>query len=276
MLRRAQLKNYDDPLGPRFEGQFATGQPDDRATTKIVTYNVCQGNNVEQAIEEFHALEPLQGADIILLQEMDEAGTEQMARALRLNYVYYPASVPFMQTRNLGNAVLARWPLTQPRKLILPYRHPIIRQVRIVVRATLAVGNREIVVYSAHTETHTVMVQHRRAQVAALVNDLGPGNGAVVVGGDFNTLTRRSIRRMTEQFAGVGLVRASAGSGPTVHVLGMPASATDHIFTRGFTVLASGAVTTAKASDHFPVWAELDLQGSDEQENQSASYRETN
>lgn len=266
MPPRAQLKNYDDPLGPRFEGQFATGQPDERATTKVVTYNIAQGRNVEQAIEEFHGLEPLQGADIILLQEMDEAGTEHMARALRLNYVYYPASVPFMQTRNLGNAVLARWPLTQPRKLILPYRHPIIRQVRIAVRATLAVGNWGVVVCSAHTETHTVMVQHRRAQVEALVNDLGPGNAAVVVGGDFNTLTRRSIRRMTGQFAGIGLTRASAGSGPTVHVLGMPASATDHIFTRGFRVLAAGAEDTAKASDHFPVWAELAWSGRSESE----------
>ena len=154
--------------------------------------------------------------------------------------------------------------MTQPRKLILPYRHPIIRQVRIAVRATIAVGNREVAVYSAHTETHTVMVQHRRAQVTALVNDLGPENGAVVVGGDFNTLTRRSIRRMTGQFESVGLVRASAGSRPTVRVLGVPASATDHIFTRGFRVLAAGAVTTAKASDHFPVWAELAWSGGHE------------
>jgi endonuclease/exonuclease/phosphatase family metal-dependent hydrolase len=73
----------------------------------------------------------LQGADIILLQEMDEAGTEHVARELAHNYVYYPASVPFMQGRNLGNAVLSRWPLTQPHKLLLPYRHLAIRQTRI-------------------------------------------------------------------------------------------------------------------------------------------------
>ena len=197
MLPRAQLKNYDDPLGPRFEGQFATGQPDDRATTKVVTYNIAQGHNVEQAIEEFHTLEPLQGADIILLQEMDETGTEHMARELGHNYVYYPASLPFMRGRNLGNAILTRWPLTQLHKLILPYRHPAIRQTRIAVRGTVAVGNLDIIVYSVHTEIYSTLIKHRTAQVAALVDDIGRGNAPVILGGDLNTITRRSIRRLT-------------------------------------------------------------------------------
>ena len=70
-------KNYDAPLGPRFEGRFVQGQPASGVTLKVVTYNICLGRNVEQAIEEFRSLEPLQAADIILLQEMDEVGTER-------------------------------------------------------------------------------------------------------------------------------------------------------------------------------------------------------
>jgi endonuclease/exonuclease/phosphatase family metal-dependent hydrolase len=257
MLRRAQFKNYDDPLGPRFEGHFVRDRPGGGARLKVVTYNICQGQNVKRAVEEFRASEPLQGADIILLQEMDEAGTEHVARELGHNYVYYPASVPFMQGRNLGNAILARWPLTQPHKLLLPYRHPAIRQLRIAVRATAAIRNRDIVVYSVHTEIYSTLVKHRRAQVTALVHDIGPGNGPVILGGDFNTITWRGIKRMAGQFAEIGVARASEGSGPTIGILGMWTAATDHIFSRGFQVLATGAVDTARASDHFPVWAEL-------------------
>jgi len=256
-LRRAHFKNYDDPLGPRFEGYFARDQPAGGGRLKVVTYNVCQGRNVEGAVEELRASEPLQGADIILLQEMDEAGTKHMARELGHNYVYYPASLPFMHGRNLGNAILTRWPLAQLHKLILPYRHLAIRQTRIAVRGTVAVANLDIIVYSVHTEIYSTLIKHRTAQVAALVDDIRPGNAPVIVGGDFNTITRRSIKRLTGQFAEVGLVRASEGSGPTIRILGTWAAATDHIFTRGFQVLAAGAADTARASDHFPVWTEL-------------------
>lgn len=256
-LRRAQFKNYDDPIGPMFEGHFATSQSTGSDRLKVVTYNICQGRNVQAAIEDLRTLEPLQGADIILLQEMGEVGTDLIARELAHNYVYYPASMPLLQGRNLGNAILARWPLTKPHKLILPYRHPAIRQTRIAVRARVTVGNSDVVIYSAHTEIYSTLVKHRRAQVAALVDDIGPGQGAVVVGGDFNTITRRGVRRTTGQFAEIGLARASEGSGPSIRILGIRTAVTDHIFTRGFRVLASGAVDTARASDHFPVWTEL-------------------
>jgi endonuclease/exonuclease/phosphatase family metal-dependent hydrolase len=256
-LRRAQFKNYDDPLGPRFEGHFVRDQPAGGDTLKVVTYNICQGRNVEGAVEEFRASEPLQAADIILLQEMDETGAERMARELGHNYVYYPASLPLMHGRNLGNAVLSRWPLTQSYKLILPYRHLAVRQTRIAVHARVTVGNREMVVYSVHTEIYSTLVKHRKAQVAALVDDIGPGQGAVIVGGDFNTITRRGVNRMAGQFAEIGLARASEGSGPSIRILGVQTAATDHIFARGFRVLASGVVDTARASDHSPVWTEL-------------------
>ena len=75
--RRVQFKNYDDPLGPRFEGHFVEGRRTGGDRLKVVTYNVCQGRNVEAAIGDLRTSEPLQGADIILLQEMDETGAER-------------------------------------------------------------------------------------------------------------------------------------------------------------------------------------------------------
>ena len=77
--------NYADPLGPRFSGSYAepAGAPPDALS--VASYNIQYARNVPQAIADLRALEP--ALDVLLLQEMDEAGTEQIARALALNYV---------------------------------------------------------------------------------------------------------------------------------------------------------------------------------------------
>jgi len=251
--------NYEDPLGPKHEGRFAEDDPVFQGTVKVVTYNINEGRAVDQAIEELNAFQALQDPDILLLQEMDEDGTQRVARALRQNYVYYPASVFPRTKRDFGNAILTKWPLSDPGKVLLPYRGLNNQQLRIAVRATVAFGDLEILIYSVHTETYTVPIRHRKAQIAAVVDDIGSGNGYVVAGGDFNTVSNRSIKRMVGQFAEIGLVRASKGAGPTVSKFGLQPSAADHIFARGLTVLGAGKVDAIEASDHFPVWVELEL-----------------
>ena len=251
--------NYEDPLGPKHEGWFAEDKPVLQGTIKVVTYNINQGLEVDQAIEELQTYEVLQDPDILLLQEMDEDGTQRVARALRHNYVYYPASVFHWTKRNFGNAILTKWSLSDPGKVLLPYRGLLSQQLRIAVRATVTLGDLQIATYCVHTETYTLPSPHRKAQIAAIVDDIGNGNGHVIVGGDFNTVSNRSIKRMAGQFAEVDLVRATAGLGPTISILGLQPVALDHIFTRGLTVLGAGKVDAIQASDHFPVWVELGL-----------------
>ena len=160
----------------------------------------------------------------------------QIARALQVNYIYYPSSMPARMERNFGNAILSRWPLSQPAKLILPHKHPTNKQLRIAVRATAVLPEQEITLYSVHTETYTVMTKHRKAQIKAIVDDIGPGEAPVIVGGDFNTVSGRSIKRLKRLFGEIGLLRASAGAGTTVKKYRTRPSAADHIFTRGFAV----------------------------------------
>mgnify|MGYP001817860365 FL=1 len=192
---------------------------------------------------------------------MDEDGTDQVAQALRHNYVYYPASVFPRTKRTFGNAILSKWPLSQPGKILLPYRGLNNQQLRIAVRGMVTIDDLEVATYSVHTETYTVPPRHRKAQIAAVVDDIGPGNGYAVAGGDFNTVSNRSIKRMVGQFAQFGLVRASKGAGPTVSKFGLKPSAADHIFARGLTVLEAGKIDPISASDHFPVWVKLTPSG---------------
>lgn len=248
---------YDDPLGPKHEGHFAAATPAADRQLKVVTYNINFGLAVPQAIAAFETIDSLQDFDILLLQEMDEYGSEKMAQVLGCDYVYYPATVA-RHGRNFGNAVLSRWPLVESKKLVLPGRHPINGVLRIATRATVRVGELTLAAYSVHTETYTVPVAHRRGQVDAIVADIGSGENPVIVGGDFNTVSRRSIARIREQFARYGLVRVSAGLGPTVSRLGTTPSAADHVFARGVGQrIAAGKAVHARASDHFPVWVQL-------------------
>ena len=256
-LSKPQIEIYEEPHGPKFEGHFAAERPQNPQTLKVASYNIEDGIEIEQVIRELGMYNPLRESDFFLLQEMDEAGTEKIARALNYNYIYYPSSMPTRIERNFGNAVLSRWPLSQPKKLILPRKHPTNKQLRIAVRATAELPDREIRLYSVHTETYTVMTKHRKAQVAAIADDIGPGESAVIVAGDFNTVSNRSIQRLKRIFGEIGLVRASAGAGTTLKKYKTRPSAADHIFTRGFEVKGRGTLYEALASDHFPVWVEL-------------------
>ncbi len=262
-LPLVQTKNYEEPDSPKFEGRYAPELPTDPDSLTVVTYNIKGGEEVAKAVENFQTLEQLQSADIIMLQEMDETGVEQLAKELGYNYVYYPASVS-REGRNTGNAILSRWPMSDTRKVILPNRHPANGQMRIAVRATIHAGASDVELYSTHTETFTTPPSYREAQINAIVEEIGAGDSLTIVGGDFNTASEGSMQSMADQFAAVGMERMAADTGSTISKLGIKLPPFDHILARGFSEITSGTVGEADASDHFPVWVQLELQDNEE------------
>lgn len=258
-IQRPTTENYEQPDGPLFEGQHAPAEPETRRFLRVVSYNINFAEGIEQAVREFLQIKTMQNTDIILLQEMDEAGTAAIARELRLNYVYYPASI-HRHGKNFGNAILSRWPIQRPQKLLLPHRSWVNKQLRIAVRASVYVNGIEVMAYSVHTETYAAPPRYRIAQVESVKDDVAAhGKQRTIVGGDFNTATRRGIKRMVRQFAEVGLQRASKGAGSTIAKFGPTPIAADHIFTRGFKIVARGSEAKASASDHYPVWVMLQV-----------------
>lgn len=262
LIASRSVTNYTDPDGPKFEGSFASPQPSFDGQLKAVTWNIAFGKEIDQAIAELLALEELQQADVLMLQEMDETGTEQIAQALGFNYVYYPASVHSRHGQNFGNAVLSRWPIVDTAKIILPHSNPSNNQIRIAVRATIDVGGWQIPVYSVHTETFWLGPTQRQDQIDALAEDvaqmLDQGLDYAIIGGDFNTLTPDSTAALTSTLQVAGLDWVSQGAGETVDKAGVSASL-DHIFASNMIPLSTGAVTETKASDHYPVWVVLAL-----------------
>ena len=209
-----------------------------------------------QAIAELRRLSTPNPPDLLLLQEMDESGTEEIARALRLNYVYYPVAIHPQSGSNFGNAVLSRWPIETAKKVILPHQSLGSAMNRAAVRATVRIGSREVVAYSVHTETVVALPLQWREQVAAVAEHVDDDADLVIVGGDFNTVTAGNRRDVVERFEARGLIYASDGSGYTMTRFRVPAT-TDHIFSRGFTVGEVGKMADATASDHLPLWVTL-------------------
>ena len=252
----ASVSNFTAPLEPKFEGNFSDEQAEFDRTIEVVSYNISYGDAVDEAISELTEFEELNDADIILLQEMDEVGAETIARSLGYNFVYYPASIHSHHNKNFGNAILSKWPISDPEKIILPYENPRNQQTRIAVKAVVTIDGIQIPTYNVHTETFWLGSKKRNAQIDALVDSIDESYQYAIVGGDFNTLTPGSLEYLEAKFAQIGMERASAGAG---YSAGVPpfVFTLDHVFAKGMPVMKAGNSEQAKASDHLPIWVSI-------------------
>jgi len=238
-------------------GSFALhGQPVP-AELLVVSWNVQFGVKAQAAADALLNSPRLKGADLVLLQEMDEQGTALIAEALHLDYVYTAASVHPQTGRNFGNAVLSRWALSDPGVVALPHKSAVQGQPRQVVHAMAEVGPIRIRAGSVHTEVPTLSSPKRLKQFAAIGGAAhGSERDALIIGGDFNTLTRRGVAAVSASLSQVGAHRVTEGAGPTLRRGGREFSL-DHIYARSFTSRACGVVPGLDASDHRPLWARL-------------------
>lgn len=247
----ASTTNYPDPTGPRFAGIFARSPVPREHGLRVVTFNVKYAQQPAAAAALLKDDPRLAGADVITLQEMDEAGTELIARTLGVNYVYYPAVVHPAHHKNFGDAILSPWPLTDDVKIVLPHPGRWRKSERIAVGATVHVAGQEPVrAYSVHLETPAAISgSSRRDQARAILADAAR-HPRVVISGDFNS------RGILQVFAEAGYGWLTRHVGHTISHFSW-----DHVAVKGFRLrdcASVGAIAAAGAiSDHRPVWADL-------------------
>ena len=152
--------NLLNPGTPSFSGSYAASSPSSAEASapagtevRIVTFNIKLGRAVDRAIQVLSS-DSLRGADVIALQEMDEVGVERIARAMRLNYAYYPGSIHPTDNRYFGPALLSRWPIERSWKLLLPHEGKFRRQRRTATAAVLRIGSARVLAYAIHLEPH--------------------------------------------------------------------------------------------------------------------------
>jgi len=244
--------NYLDAVGPRFAGSHAAGPQAPANGLLVVSYNLAFGREVDRAIGALQQ-PPLAGADLILMQEMDSEGVDRIAAALKLHWVYYPASIKM--GRDWGNAILSRWPLSEDRKLLLPHGDPYSNTRRIAVAARADVGGRPVLVYSTHIATPSLGLGARLDQIQKIVDDAA-GAMPAVIGGDFNTGDPGSRDQVLEIMRVGRFAWASDHAKDSGSRLGFRITL-DYVFARDLAASASGTFGGDAGSDHQPVWVEL-------------------
>jgi endonuclease/exonuclease/phosphatase family metal-dependent hydrolase/protein tyrosine phosphatase (PTP) superfamily phosphohydrolase (DUF442 family) len=241
---------YPDPSGPRYEGVFAP-RPDRDSALRVVTFNIEHARHIDRAIALLEEDPHLRGADLVFLQEMDAAGTERIAQALGLSYVYFPAVVHPSSDHDFGNAVLSRWPVRDVRKIVLPHLARLAHSQRIATACTVDMDGQAVRLYSVHAALpFTVSGKGRREQMRAIVDDAADLPGRVIVAGDLNS------HGLGGYFANTGFEWASRRVGSTEGWFDV-----DQVFLRGFRLVAPESIGVVRdnrgASDHRPLWAVL-------------------
>ena len=242
--------NYADPSGPRYEGHFAGADAD--PALRVVTFNIKFSREIDRAIELFQKNHDLQNADIIALQEMNNAGVDRIARALGMNYVYYPSAFNPQASGDFGNALLVKGAIESDHKVLLPHTSRFRHLMRAAVAADVVVDGIRLRAYSVHLETpFQITASQRRDQARAILDDVARYAGPVVIAGDFNN---RDV--VGEVFGGAGFQWVTRDAGHTISFFSW-----DHVFVRGLALKApprKGIVLDNNgASDHLPVWAEM-------------------
>ena len=245
------MTNYLEPARPFYETHDGVAR-DTEPGLRVVTFNVKEGQKISEAITALGRHPDLRDADVVLLQEMNAEGVAAVAKALRMNSAYFPATRQPGGGPDWGNAVLSPWPIEEPRKILLPHLGRVRRRGRIATSVLVRYRSSLVRVYSTHLGSLWDMGEaSRRDQATRILDDADRNRDPVVVAGDFNSET------VGQLFEARGYCWPTRGVGPTIHRFSV-----DHLFARGLCgapgAARGGVASDVKdASDHRPVWAIL-------------------
>jgi len=243
-------------------GSFAeplTTQPD---RLRIVTYNV-HGPLPEDAEAVYSVLqsdEELQNADVWALQEIRTGEKRNFARdaARRLGMNYAHAVARPRGDGWEGLSFLSRWPISEVVRLELPHLDTGDR-LRIGLFATISAGNRSIRLCNVHLP---IRMDHdkRAEQLRLIIHHFEQDEpDASIIMGDFNTITS-SLRRLYDTIlVNGGFETPFKDNAKTYQRYFFLRFKLDWIYLKGLAVVEHGIRQSVTASDHRPVWVDVDL-----------------
>lgn len=221
--------------------------------------------------------------EILALQEADErtlrAGRHHVARELaeqlRMNYAYAASSTTVgeepkskqwyldfeehlasEEKGQTGVALLSLLPFASVSRVDLPWRECAWRP-RLALLATIRNGKRRLHIFNSHIDPHAE-IREQLEQHATVLDCADELKGPTILLGDFNTLSKRSCLEMREFLEARGFKTPFQTGTPTWRA-GLIRLHTDWIFVRGAKIKRHGVARPLGVSDHWPVWAEIDL-----------------
>ncbi len=230
----------------------------------VVSWNIELGRNIEQAAAEIQASEYLRTPDVLLVQEMSPRAVADLASCLDLEFRFAAPAIHPKTGTLFGNAVLSPWPMGNVVETPLPHTALVMGQERSVASAVVEVDGFEVVAHSVHLETVLLSVRRRVAQVGSMATAVDGHRQPCIIGGDFNAASARSLRSFDGPLHSVGFERLTDGSMKSFRRFGRR-FALDHLYVRHLTASQVGVELTPTASDHQPVWAELQFTATESQ-----------
>jgi endonuclease/exonuclease/phosphatase family metal-dependent hydrolase len=221
--------------------------------------------------------------DVLALQEADKrtqrAGGHHVARelaeAMQFDWIHVPAGIPrgmkpmarqwwldFEESIGLhdsgdtGVGLLSRLPLSDVMRIDLPW-HECPWRPRLAMAATVAAGSRKLRIFNAHVDPHAA-VGGQLGQLQVLVDLARQVSGPTLIMGDFNTLSKKKTLEMRSFLQSNGYSTPFPSGTPTWRGAGIRLHA-DWIFYRDVTITNWGVARPLNVSDHWPIWAEVNL-----------------
>jgi len=198
-------------------GTSGDGAPRESDSLRVLAWNIERGKQLAGQLEAFRNHPYLRTSDVLLLTETDlgmaRSGNADVAatiaRELSFNYCFAPCYLSLVKGSGTerdvegdnalglhGNAILSRYPLSNPRYVDLP--NGVDKMARMekrlghqrAVAADVEHGGKLLTVACIHLDAHSSQ-RHRAVQMRRVV-DAMPERGPVLLGGDWNTTTFNS------------------------------------------------------------------------------------
>ena len=221
--------------------------------------------------------------DILALQEADKetgrAGGQhvaaRLAEGLCMPYVHVGAGIPrgvkpqerewwlnFEEQIGLhdpgdtGVALLSQLPLKEITRIDLPW-HDCPWRPRLAMAATVRLGEAQLRLFNAHIDPHGPL-DNQHQQVEVVLKHADQYDGATVILGDFNTLSKQKATEIRRLMESRGYSTPFPTGTATWRGAGLRYHA-DWIFGRGVHINRWGVARPLNVSDHWPIWAEIEI-----------------
>ncbi|MGH9902584.1 MAG: endonuclease/exonuclease/phosphatase family protein, partial [Pyrinomonadaceae bacterium] len=173
-------------------------------------------------------------------------------------YLDFEEHIRAGEAGDTGVAILSRLSLQNPERMELPWSECAWRP-RLAVHAVAPFGRGRLHIFNSHIDPHAATAGQLAQHEAILARAEGAAAGeAVVLLGDFNTLTsesRTATRRLLESHG----YASPFPTGVATWRAGLYRLHADWIFARGARFVRHGVARPLGVSDHWPVWAEIEL-----------------
>ncbi len=240
-------------------------------------------NLISLAARAFTTGELLPAVDVLALQEADKRTVRtgghhvacELAAQLDMDWAHAPAGIPrgikpvkrqwwldFEEPIDLhdkgdtGVALLSRLPLTDVTRIDLPWEECPWRP-RLAMAATITAGRHPIRLFNAHVDPHAAS-NGQLAQLEVIAVQAEATTLPTLILGDFNTLSKQKCIETRRFLESRGYTTPFPTDTWTWRGAGLLMHA-DWIFSRGLKIVRYGVAKPLKVSDHWPIWAEIQL-----------------